>query len=429
MTERFAFCETALSGTGLRAMEAVRADGGEVVFLARDPEYYHSRHSPYPPDTGLVDHAVVCDTNEVDAVAAALSGLGVTAVISTGEHHVRVAAEAAARIGASGLAPSAAAACRDKATTYERAAARGVRVPAHRRVTEARHAETAVHGLSGPWVVKPADGTGSSGVVLCDTATAVAAAVRDGLHERTNARGQYRTGGMVVSEYVEGPEYSVELVAAGGRFAVVGVTAKRLGPHPHFVELGHVFPAPLDDEQASELAGFATGAAAAVGFDTGVAHVELRCGPSGPVLIEINARPPGDHITDLVTAATGLDLCHLLVQAHRPGDGAVAEVEKAVAAGAAAISYLPVARPGLLDTIGGSDAAQHVPGVREVRCLVGRNTVLGASTDSHSRLAYALAAAKSPAEAQRAADTALGMLRPVYADEHSPTVGPGERSR
>lgn len=169
MTERFAFCETALSGTGLRAMEAVRAEGGEVVFLARDPEYYRSRHSPYPPDTGLVDHAVVCDTNEVDAVVAALSGLDVTAVISTGEHHVRVAAEAAARIGAAGLAPSAAEACRDKATTYERAGARGVRVPAHRRVTEARHAETAVRGLSGPWVVKPTDSPGGRALISIST--------------------------------------------------------------------------------------------------------------------------------------------------------------------------------------------------------------------------------------------------------------------
>ena len=47
---------------------------------------------------------------------------------------------------------------------------------------------------------------------------------------------------VLVEEYVEGPEFSVEVFLDDGIPRYASVTEKHKGPLPYFVELGHVVP-------------------------------------------------------------------------------------------------------------------------------------------------------------------------------------------
>ncbi|MCO6693172.1 ATP-grasp domain-containing protein, partial [Streptomyces sp. Vc17.3-30] len=67
-----------------------------------------------------------------------------------------------------------------------------------------------------PCVVKPADGSGSQDVRWCsDEESALAHAARI-LAATENVRGQKRAGKVLIEEFAQGPEYSVEMFCAGG---------------------------------------------------------------------------------------------------------------------------------------------------------------------------------------------------------------------
>src|SRR5207249_7492479 len=106
-------------------------------------------------------------------------------------------------------------------------------------------------------------------------------------------------GGVLIEEYVEGPEYSVEGFMDGGSVRVACITSKFLGPEPHFVEAGHVVPGSISEPERRRVVAYVGRVVAALRLDRGPFHAELRCTPHGPLLIEIAARLGGDRIPDL----------------------------------------------------------------------------------------------------------------------------------
>src|SRR4029079_12563216 len=97
------------------------------------------------------------------------------------------------------------------------------------------------------------------------------------------------------------PEVSVETLGT----TVIGVTAKHLGHLPSFVECGHDFPSPSGAERVVRL--LAGAALKALGLGFGPAHTEIRVGPRGPVVIEVNPRLAGGRRPTLVRPATARD--------------------------------------------------------------------------------------------------------------------------
>ncbi|WP_050777813.1 ATP-grasp domain-containing protein [Micromonospora sp. ATCC 39149] len=146
---------------------------------------------------------------------------------------------------------------------------------------------------------------------------------------------------------------SVETVTRDGVTTVVGVTDKSLAGAPSFVESGHMFPADLPAADARAAADTAVAALGAVGLTHGVAHTELRLTPAGPRVVEVNPRPAGNQITELVRRVTGVDLPMAyarLALGERPD---TTPVDTGVRS--AAIAFLLPPRAGTVDAITGTD--------------------------------------------------------------------------
>jgi biotin carboxylase len=181
-------------------------------------------------------------------------------------------------------------------------------VPSAASVVAASPAEAAriADTLGYPVVFKPRTLASSMGVIRVDgpedvpTAFAVAAATS---HPRFA-----REPNILVEEYLDGPEVSVESVVVDRVVQTVAITRKHLGLAPYFEELGHVVSAaePLHDEAA--IYEVVAKAHAALGVCAGATHAEVRLTPSGPRMIELGARLGGDLIPYLVHLATGVDL-------------------------------------------------------------------------------------------------------------------------
>ena len=239
--------------------------------------------------------------------------LGVAGVTTYMEHFVELAARLTHRLGLPGNSPAAAAACRDKAVTRRLLAEHGVPSASSYLAQDADQAVTIARRLGYPVVVKPRGRAGSAGVLRADSDEDVRAVFHRALVDSVLGLEAWSVAGVLVEEYLRGPEISVETVVLGpGQVRIVAVTRKSLGREPQFQEIGHSVDAadPLLCDPV--LAAVVTAAVRALGLSRGVLHVELRLTADGPRVIEVNGRPAGDLIPLLVERATGVNLAQAL---------------------------------------------------------------------------------------------------------------------
>ncbi len=254
---------------------------------------------------------VVVDLDDADAVVATARACrarhALRGVLTYDETRVRLAAELAARLGIAHLDGGAAARCRDKLATRRALARAGVPSAGARHVATLSEARAAAAELGYPVVLKPRGLAGSIGVVRVDAPDALAAAYEQARGSRLE--GVAALPGLLVEEYLEGPEISVDCVVVDGHAQVATVARKRLGFAPFFEEVGHVVSCPDDASlPLDEIRAVVAAAQRALGIDRGVTHSELRLTPSGPRIIEVNARLGGDLIPHLGRLAGGVDL-------------------------------------------------------------------------------------------------------------------------
>ncbi|GGR35171.1 ATP-grasp domain-containing protein [Streptomyces roseolus] len=262
---------------------------------------------PSVPGYPVVDHEVA-DTRDPQAVVAAGLALAarhpVAGVVTWDEYALVPAAELAARLAVPGNSPQAMTACRDKATSRRLFAEHGVPSAISTRVDTLAEATLAARLTGFPVVLKPSSHAASIGVVRVDRAEDLPSAWE---FAASGAGEQGPEGsGVLVEEYLSGPEISVECVTRNGVTTALAVTRKEVGFAPYFEEVGHVVDA--GDPLLDEVAPVAAQAVRALGITSGVQHVEMRLTSSGPRIIEVNARIGGDLIGELVRLATGLDL-------------------------------------------------------------------------------------------------------------------------
>lgn len=194
-------------------------------------------------------------------------------------------------------------ACRDKAAARALFDRHQVPSAISRSVRTLQEAQAAAEEIGFPVVVKPAAHAASVGVVRADDADQLTTAY--GQAAEAAAHGKESTD-VLVEEYLDGPEISVECVTRHGSTTVVAVTRKTVGMAPHFEELAHCVDAA--DDLREIVVPVARAAITALGVTDGVSHIEMRLVDGRPRLIEVNGRLGGDMIGHLARLATGIDL-------------------------------------------------------------------------------------------------------------------------
>ncbi|MEV1040448.1 ATP-grasp domain-containing protein [Streptomyces sp. NPDC050204] len=257
----------------------------------------------------VVDHETAADLHDMPSLTAAADRLAarwnVAGVLALDEYHLMAAARLAERLQLPGNTPTAVRAARDKATSRELFMASDVPSALSTWVHNVAAAASAAERIGGyPVVLKPAAHAGSVGVVRVDTITSLPAgwSVVCAAAAHQGPEGQ----GVLLEEVLDGPEISVATVTQHGVTTAVAVTHKETGLEPYFVETAQTVTA--DDPLLPTLAPVAESALHALGITTGVSHVEMRLTAFGPHLVEVNTRPGGDHISELIRYATGVDL-------------------------------------------------------------------------------------------------------------------------
>jgi len=158
-----------------------------------------------------------------------------------------------------------------------------------------------------PVIVKPRDNSGSRGVIYCNNLKEVEIAVKEAL--------QYtKKGNVLIEEFIEGQEYSIEGIHYNGEHHVIQYTEKITTPLPYNVELGHIQPADISDREKIEINSIISRIAASLGFMNCASHTELKINQKGIFVIETSPRLGGDFITShLVPLSTGVNMEEQLI--------------------------------------------------------------------------------------------------------------------
>ena len=153
-----------------------------------------------------------------------------------------------------------------------------------------------------PVIVKPRDNSGSRGVKLCRCREELEASMSEAFEFS-------KLDTVLVEEFIEGQEFSIEGLHHGSESEVIQFTEKKTTEFPYNVELGHIQPANISKDNKQKIREIVAKIGKALQFENCPSHTELKINDRGIFVIETSPRLGGDYITStLVPLSTGINI-------------------------------------------------------------------------------------------------------------------------
>ncbi|RVC57127.1 acetyl-CoA carboxylase biotin carboxylase subunit family protein [Mesorhizobium sp.] len=386
-------------GNGLRYVQAIQRLGLQPITLAADP----TRYDYLAPESV---EAIRVDTDNLDALIHECSRLnptydivGITGFTDLDESVYATVGKLCRHFGLPGPNPASIERCCDKFTQRQLLAEAGVPIPAYRLAANAADVQKSTAEIGLPVILKPAAGSGSSGVRLCRNADELAEHTTYLLGEKHLWQSSPR---ILVEEFAQGPFYSADIMGN----EVVGIEAADFDCPPHFVFRECIFPAPLSDDEYKHIADVSLRCLQALDLGWGPTNIEFRWTKRGPVVIEVNPRLPGGANPKLALLASGVDLIkeHLKLVIGQEWD-----LRKRHSHVAAA-RFLNPDRDGILDWIDGDSRAATIPGVAEVQIYVEPKTLIVRQGDHRDAIGHVIAVSDSQPQTEAILQSAVDLI-------------------
>ncbi len=382
----------------LRSIRAARELGFEVVVVDRDPAAEGLRHA---------DYGEAVDITDVDGVIAVARRYEVQGVVALSDFGVRAAAEAADALGLVGLSRDVALRATSKYWMRRLWDECGVPSAAWRLVTSVEQAHAAVDDLNRwPLILKPDDsrGGGSRGVSVVNSRREVAAAYEF-------ARASYGADRVLVEEFLEGLEHSVETFTFDGVTHVLAVSDKIKSPLPYRVDASVIYPTILEGDALARVHETCARAVRAIGITVGPAHVELCTTASGPRLFELGARCGGGATPDpIIPFVTGVEQ---LKETIRVAAGGPPRQLQPVRTQGCVYRFLSPA-PGAVSDVSGVEEVRRWPGILDCAVTVGPGDVVRPLRAVIDRAGFLIAGGPTRAAALQLADAAEAHIQFRY---------------
>ena len=340
---------------------------------------------PYVAD--ILDTDAVCTIakrESIDGVMTLCTDAAVSTVAAVGQ-----------RMGLTTLSPQAAARATDKRLMREAFAGSGAPSPRTRLIHSLADARAAAGYFGFPVVLKIGRGSGSRGISRVDDNDAIPAAY-------ARCREWQKEGPLLLEEWVDGEEVSVEGYCTDSERSVVAITDKFLYSGVSLVEAGHCQPSMHAPLRGQEIHSAVQAGLSALDLTWCAFHAEVKVSKKGAKLIEIGARLGGDRIsTHLTPLSTGVNLVRvaiLLALGQRPHSPRIWER-------AACVRYFDVQRVGTLRGVEGLRKLHEIPGVEVVYPgserdgLLRRGFAIGEISSSLDRYGHVLYSAATRNEA------------------------------
>ncbi len=381
-------------------ISTVKRLGYRAVATDRDPS---------APGKEIADRFVAIDITDVDGTIELAREVGIIGAVSDQtDLSVPTLAGVCEALSLPGPTIQTAHNTTNKAGMRELVKAAGLRNPKYRvcasidvalRAVEKDH-PNAPGGVGLPCVVKPTDAQASRGVQRVE--------YRKDLNYACEEAFRFsREGRILVEEYLEGTEVTVEGCRYAGETHLLALSTKRHTPPPHIIAINLDFPPPFPKETLDEIERTYNSLVDALGIVSGSIHGELIVTDEGIYLIEMANRGGGSGTSShCIPAYSGVDVLeanvHFAVGDERP----VRRTKNR-----AGVLRFMLFGEGRVESIEGLEAAQSLPGVVACDLYIKPGDILEPPVMDTQRHGYLITVADRLSDAQAIADDAEQTVR------------------
>ncbi|MDN4524100.1 ATP-grasp domain-containing protein [Fictibacillus fluitans] len=403
MKKKLLFVESNTTGTGMILLKKAGLWNYTPVFLTRNPKIYEG--------LAQIDCEIIqCNTNSVselqNIIHDSFSIDEIAGIMTTSEYYLTIVSELIEGLGLPGNSPEAMMNCRYKHRTRLILKEADILQPWFKILKSLDEIEAAANEICFPCVVKPVDESGSNHVRLCQTIEEVKAQAQRILRIKTNPRGQNTARAVLVEEYLEGQEYSVEMYTWEGNSQCIGITEKRVKGSPYFVEYEHIFPAGLSSMVQGELENTVASALKAVRFVMGVTHTEVKVTEKGCIIVEINARPAGGMIPELIRRVKNVDLMEL----HTKAMLGKFSVPLMTSSGFAGIHFIVADQSGFINEVNGVSQVEKLEGIKYIHLTTKPGNEVHIPANASHRLGFIIAQMDTYEETEAKLEEAIKLI-------------------
>lgn len=159
-----------------------------------------------------------------------------------------------------------------------------------------------------PIIIKPTDRSGSRGVTKVNDPKELINAYKRAKNNSFNNQ-------IIIEQYINGKEISVEMVSWNGEHYYLNSTDKETTGEPYFVEIGQHQPSNLSKKLKNRVIDITKKSLDALGIKYGASHTEIKIDENNKLfIIEVGARMGGDFIgSHLVRLSTGYDFLQSVI--------------------------------------------------------------------------------------------------------------------
>lgn len=267
--------------------------------------------NPDSPGFKYADFYEVVDIKDIANTLKVAKKYDIDAIIPLSDYGVQTAAAISEELGLLGLPQKIAKNVTSKAQMRKIWEEKNVPSAKFRVVDNLTDAYKAVEELNTwPLIFKPADsrGGGSRGVLRVNSIEEV----KDALNY---AQSFYSDKLVVIEEYLDGLEHSMEIIVYNNTIHVLAISDKEKLPPPFRVDKSVIYPTILSGAPLENLISTAKDAVKALDINIGAVHVEMCTTKNGPRLFEIGARFGGGHTPNpILPFLTGFNVVQEVVK-------------------------------------------------------------------------------------------------------------------
>jgi isopentenyl diphosphate isomerase/L-lactate dehydrogenase-like FMN-dependent dehydrogenase/biotin carboxylase len=268
-------------------------------------------------------------------------------------------------------------------------------------------AKSACIRLSYPVVIKPSDNMGARGVRLVENYS-------DLLEAFHLAKKASPSGEIIVEEYMEGDELSIDAIVYNNEVIFTGIADRIIENLPYFIEKGHTMPSQLPTEILEEAKRVMRLGIDALGITHGFAKGDIKITKSGIKICELAARLSGGFMsTHTFPYSTGIDLMKAAIEISlgKKPENLTPTINKV------SIERAIITKPGVINSITGLDEAKKINGVKDLILSAGVGDTSVIPKSNVDKVGHIITVGNSLEEAEAIVEKVRNVLKISVADK------------
>jgi biotin carboxylase len=342
----------------------------------------------------IADEKIIMSTKDVEGMVRESKkyclSQSIHGVITAGTDASMTVAAVASAIGLPGIRFVDAEAASNKVKMRQRLKEHGLPIPRFAPVWSLQDAKEAIDSLTFPLVMKPADNMGARGVIKVNHKDEIPHAFR-------HAKKFCPTGELILEEYMDGPELSVDALAFDGQIRMTGIADRIIEREPFFIEVGHNMPSALSPKVLKEVEEVMSGGMRALGIHLGAGKGDIKVTKEGVKIGEIAARLSGGFMSAFTyPLSTGVNLnrAAILIALGETPDNLEPVINRV------SIERSLLSPAGKLIQIHGTEETKKIDGVNEVFIQSKPGDIIKEPTNNIDKSGHVIITADSLFEAE-----------------------------